>query len=117
MIEGLTKMGFHRVVYVADRLYELRKGQLVTRALAPELAKAIYPVEHGVTPLSGKSAYGAAGAPKGCLDCHADDSIFFTKMRIKNMKEFLYKDYPQLREPHSEPQMSGWGLTAVPSLE
>jgi hypothetical protein len=117
MIEGLTKMGFRRVVYVADRVYELKKGQLLSRVLGSELKAAIYPVEHDVTPFLGKSTYGAAGRPEGCLDCHADNSLFFTRMRIKNMKEFLRKDYPQVREPHAQPQMSDWGLRAVPAFE
>ncbi|MBN1614026.1 MAG: hypothetical protein JW950_06125 [Deltaproteobacteria bacterium] len=117
MIENLTKMGFRRVVYVADRFYEMKKGQLVAGNSGQELRKDIFPVEHDVTPLSAKSTYGAGGVPEGCLDCHSDGSIFFTKMRIKNMKEFLHKDYPKLKEPHAEPQMSSWGLATVPSVE
>jgi len=117
LIEGLTKIGFRRVVYVADRVYELKKGQLVTREPSSELRRAIYPVEHDVTPLTGKNAYGAAGKPEGCLGCHADNSLFFTRMRIKNMKEFLRKDYPRLREPNAEPQMLDWGHRTVPSFE
>jgi hypothetical protein len=51
------------------------------------------------------------------MNCHADDSAFFTKMKIKNMRGFLKDDYPALKKPHTESQMEEWGITVVPSFE
>jgi hypothetical protein len=51
------------------------------------------------------------------MDCHADSASFFTKLQIKNVRGFLKSDYPILKEPNAEPQMSEWGLRSVPALE
>jgi hypothetical protein len=51
------------------------------------------------------------------MDCHTDNAPFFTKGQIKNVRGFLKDDYPVLKEPNVEPQMSEWGLKNVPAYE
>jgi len=76
-----------------------------------------YTVEHGVAPVAKRTAYGNKGHPDGCMNCHADDAVFFTKLRIRNMRSFLKDDYPAVREPNAQPQMLDWGMSLVPSFE
>jgi hypothetical protein len=68
-------------------------------------------IPHGVAPLNRQWTYGA----KGCGQCHDDQAPFFTKKTIRNMRGFLKDDYPILREPNSVPQLTEWGMEAVPS--
>ena len=116
MISALSKRGFKSVVYVADRVYALEKGKVVA-ADHPETSAQSYAVEHNVASLEKKLTYGARGKPDGCMDCHADSASFFTKLQIKNVRGFLKSDYPILKEPNAEPQMSEWGLRSVPAFE
>jgi hypothetical protein len=51
------------------------------------------------------------------MQCHDDSSPFFAKMDIKNVREFLKKDYPALRDPNAVPQYEIWGLKSVPAFE
>ena len=111
MINALTNMGFHRVVFVSDRVYEVSKGKIVSRERPVMAHEKPYPVDHNIVPLGKKAAY---GSNRSCMDCHASDSVFFTKMKIKNTRGFLKDDYPVMRAPHAEPQMVEWGIT--PSL-
>ena len=117
MITALTNRGFRNVVYVSDRVYALDKGKLVSSDRPAMAHEKPYTVEHGIAPVAKKAAYGNRGKPDGCMDCHADDATFFTKLKIKNMKGFLKDDYPAVREPHAQPQMLDWGMTLVPSFE
>jgi hypothetical protein len=116
MISALSKRGFKSVVYVADRVYALEKGKVVA-ADHPATRAQSYAVEHNVVSLEKKLTYGARGKPDGCMDCHADSAPFFTKLQIKNVRGFLKSDYPILKEPNAEPQMSEWGLRSVPAFE
>ena len=115
MIEGLSAFGFQRVVFVADRIYGVNKGGLVGESFM--VLPVIYGVEHGVTTLNKKQTYGASGRPDGCGDCHTDTSIFFNKMAIRNIRDFLKDDYPALKEPNAVPQYMDWGLKVVPAFE
>jgi hypothetical protein len=112
MIQALTNRGFHHVVFVSDRVYEVNKGKLVSYERPVMAHEKPYPVDHNIVPVVKKATYGSS---KSCMDCHASNSVFFTKMKIKNMKGFLKDDYPDVREPHAEPQMAEWGIT--PSLK
>ena len=117
MIGALTSRGFRNVVYVSDRVYAVAKGKLVSSDRPPMAHEKPYTVEHGVAPVAKRTAYGNKGNPDGCMNCHADDAVFFTKLRIKNMRGFLKDDYPAVREPNAQPQMLDWGMTLVPSFE
>ncbi|HOF04600.1 MAG TPA: hypothetical protein PK175_02200 [Syntrophales bacterium] len=117
MIVSLKKRGFKNVVYVADRVYEVDKGKIVASARPPMDHEKPYPVVHGMTPVSYGTTYGSKGNPDGCLNCHADDAVFFSKMKIKDIRGFLKNDYPVLKEPASEPQMYDWGMSLVPAFE
>jgi len=117
MINALTKRGFRRVVFVSDRVHEVNKEKLVSYERPVLAHEKPYPVDHNIVPVARKATYGSGGNPDGCMNCHADDSVFFTKLKIKNMKGFLKEDYPVVKEPHAEPQMAEWGITAVPSFE
>ncbi|MEE9913407.1 MAG: cytochrome c3 family protein [Deltaproteobacteria bacterium] len=115
MIKALTKSGFVNVVFVSDQLYELKNEKL---AASPLKQKTLYyAVEHGVTDLSRKQTYGHKGRSDGCIQCHDDRSPFFTKMDIKNVREFLRKDYPALKNPNAVAQYEIWGLRSVPAFE
>ena len=116
MLGALGKRGFRNVVYVADRAYTLEKGKVLA-ADHPATRAQSYAIEHNVSPLEKKLTYGAKGKPDGCMDCHTDNAPFFTKGQIKNVRGFLKDDYPVLKEPNAEPQMSEWGLKNVPAYE
>lgn len=115
MLKALAKSGFAGVVYVSDQIYELKNEKLAASPLMQK--KLYYAVEHGVTDLSKKKTYGHKGRPDGCMQCHDDSSPFFAKMDIKNVREFLKKDYPALRDPNAVPQYEIWGLKSVPAFE
>lgn len=115
MLKALAKSGFANVVYVSDQLYELKNEKL---AVSPLMQKALYyAVEHGVTELSKKRIYGHKGRPDGCMQCHDDSSPFFAKKDIKNIREFLKKDYPTLKDPNAVAQYEIWGLRSIPAFE
>ncbi len=115
MIGALARSGFTNVVFVSDRIYELKNAKLI---FSPLTQKTLYyTVEHDVTDLSQKRTYGQKGRPDGCMQCHDDKSPFFTKMDIKNIREFLKKDYPVMKNPNAAPQYETWGLRSVPAFE
>ncbi len=115
MLKELAQYGFANVAYVSDRIYEWRNEKL---AASPLTQKTIYyAVEHGVTASSRKSAYGWKGRPDGCMQCHDDASPFFARKDIKNVREFLRKDYPALKDPNAVAQYEIWGLRSVPAFE
>lgn len=115
MIRALSRSGFVNVVYVSDQLYELKNGKLAASTLKQKTI--YYAVEHGVTALSQKRTYGHKGRPDGCMQCHNDTSPFFAKMDLKNVREFLKKDYPALKDPNAVPQYEIWGLNSIPAFE
>jgi hypothetical protein len=117
MLKALSAIGFRNAVFVADQVYELKKGEIVSAADALRTKALSYPLHHGVVPLKSGLTYGAKGAPDGCLDCHSDSAPFFTKMKILNIGRFLKEDYPSPKEPNAVPQMQEWGLGSVPSFE
>lgn len=117
MIGVLTKRGFRNVVYVSDRIYALDKGKLVASDRPAMEHEKPYPVEHGMAPIAGMTTYGGKGNPDGCLNCHADDAAFFSKLKVKNIRGFLKNDYPVYKEPVSEPQMYDWGMSLPPMFE
>ena len=117
MIGALTSRGFRNVVYVSDRVYSIAKGKLISSDRLPMAHEKPYTVEHGIAPVAKRTAYGNKGNPDGCMNCHADDAVFFTKLRIRNMRGFLKDDYPAVREPNAQPQMLDWGMSLVPSFE
>ncbi len=117
MIRSLTDMGFRNVVFVSDQLYELKKDKIQGRPV-PALTRAVmFPIYHGNMPVSAKKTLGQKGKPDGCTDCHADNSPFFTKLKVRGVGKFLKDSYPVPKEPIAEPQMVDWGLTAVPASE
>jgi hypothetical protein len=115
MIGGLTKAGFRKIVYVSDQVYELKNGKIIATPLKQNTL--YYAIEHGVVDPSKKLTYGWKGRSEGCRQCHDDKAPFFTKMDIKNIREFLRKDYPVLKEPNAAPQYEIWGLKSVPAFE
>lgn len=122
MIKTLSGMGFKRVVFVADRIYEVQKGRLQKgKGISPETPLSVrgssFPVYHNVLPVEKKKTYGAKGGPDGCLDCHGETSPFFTKMKVLNVGRFLKEDYPAPKEPNAGPQMLEWGIRNVPAYE
>jgi hypothetical protein len=117
MIRALTDMGFRDVVFVADQLYELKKDKIQGHPV-PALTRAVmFPIYHGNMPVSAKKTLGQKGKPDGCTDCHADNSLFFTKLKVRSVGKFLKGSYPVPKEPMAEPQMVDWGLTGVPASE
>lgn len=117
MIRALTGLGYNNVVFVADRIYALQDGKLVSSAIAPAMARTSFPVFHNVLPVEKKKTYGAKGKPDGCLDCHGDNAPFFTRLKIVNAGRFLRENYPTAKEPNAEPQMYEWGILSVPAYE
>lgn len=111
MIAALTARGFREVVFVADRVYGMAGGKLT--AGKEVVAADSYPVAHGVVPLAAKAAYGQAGRPGGCQDCHDAKAPFFGKVQVVNIREFL-RHYPAVQPPQALPQMNDWGITRVP---
>jgi uncharacterized protein YfkK (UPF0435 family) len=117
MIRTLTDMGFRNVVFVADQLYELKKDKILGSP-APALTQAVmFPIYHGNMPVSAKKTLGQKGNKEGCTDCHADNSPFFTKLKVRGVGKFLKDSYPTPKEPIAEPQMVDWGMTGVPASE
>lgn len=115
MLRSLHKAGFANAVYVSDQIYELKKEKLIG---APLTRKPIYyAVEHGVMELSRKQTYALKGRPDGCMQCHDESSAFFAKKDIRNVREFLRKDYPALKDSSAAPQYEIWGLRSVPAFE
>jgi hypothetical protein len=114
MLKALTQAGFRNVVYVSDQIYELKNEKLGSAGKPQTL---YYAIKHGVVDPSRKSTYGWKGRPAGCGQCHDDNAPFFAKKDIKNVREFLRKDYPVLREPNGVPQYEIWGLKSVPAFE
>jgi hypothetical protein len=117
MIRVLTNRGFRNVVYVSDRVYAVNKEKLVAYNRPVLAHEKPYTVEHNIAPVAKRTTYGNRGNPDGCMNCHADDASFFTKLRIRNIRGFLKDDYPAVREPHAQPQMLDWGMSVVPSFE
>jgi cytochrome c553 len=117
MIRALTDMGFRNVVFVADQLYELKNDKL-QGSPAPALTQAVmFPIYHGNMPVSAKKTLGQKGNKDGCADCHADNSPFFTKLKVRGVGKFLKDSYPTPKEPIAEPQLVDWGMTGVPPSE
>ena len=117
MIRSLSGMGFKNVVFVADQLYEIKKDKLEGRPV-PSLTRAVmFPIYHGNMPVAAKKTLGQKGRPDGCQDCHADNSAFFTKLKVRGVGKFLKESYPVPKEPIAEPQMLNWGFTGVPASE
>ncbi|MBN2284042.1 MAG: hypothetical protein JXO48_09150 [Deltaproteobacteria bacterium] len=114
MIEALTEMGFSNVVFVSDRIYELKDGVVVSYDDPFTTHPHNFPVHHNIVPVEKRMTYGSKGKPRGCYDCHSDTSVFFTKMIVSNPGRFLTQDYPTPREPNAEPQMYHWGFEEVP---
>ena len=82
-------MGFRNVVFVADQLYELKKDKILGRPV-PTLTQAVmFPIYHGNLPVSAKKTLGQKGNKDGCADCHADNSPFFTKLKVSGVGKFL----------------------------
>jgi hypothetical protein len=115
MIKALTQAGFRNAVYVSDQVYELKNEKIIAAPLQKNTL--YYAIEHGVVDPGKKSTYGRKGRPDGCIQCHDDGSPFFNKKDIKNVREFLRKDYPGLKEPNSAPQYEIWGLKSIPAFE
>jgi nitrate/TMAO reductase-like tetraheme cytochrome c subunit len=115
MISGLTRDGFKNVLYISDQVYELKNGKIMSTPLKQNIL--YYAVEHGVAGLAAKTTYGLQGRPAGCMQCHDESAPFFAKKDIKNIREFLRKDYPVLKEPNAVPQYELWGLRSVPPFE
>lgn len=117
MVRALGAMGFKNVVFVADQLYELKKNKIQGRPV-PALTRAVmFPIYHGNLLVSAKKTLGQKGNKDGCTDCHADNSPFFTKLKVRGVGKFLKDSYPTPKEPIAEPQMADWGLTGVPASE
>lgn len=115
MIRALARSGFADVVFVSDRIYEVKGDKL---AASPRKDKTLYyAVEHGVTPLARQRTYGHKGRPAGCMHCHDEGSPFFAKKDLQNVREFLRKDYPALKDPNAVAQYELWGLRSVPAFE
>ena len=117
MLNALTRLGYRNVAYVSDQIYEQKGGKLVSSPAVPGQRVLYYAVEHGVIDRAKKSAYGWKGRPDGCMQCHNDDSPFFAKMNIENIRGFLKKDYPSLKDPNAVMQYEIWGLRSVPAFE
>ncbi len=117
MLSALGKIGFRNVCYVSDQVYELKGGKLTSSSALSGQRALHYAVEHGVRAVAGQTVYGRKGKPDGCMQCHDDASSFFSKMDIDNLRGFLQKDYPVLKEPNAVPQYELWGLRSVPSFE
>jgi hypothetical protein len=115
MLKTLSHAGFRNVVYVSDQIYELRNEKLVSAPLKQR--RLYYAVEHGVVAAEKKSTYGWKGRSEGCRQCHDDASPFFAKKDIKNVRGFLKKDYPVLKDPNAAFQYENWGLRSVPAFE
>ena len=114
MIESLTEMGFHNVVFVSDKIYELKDGTVVSYEDHLTAHPHNFPVHHNIVPIDRDVTYGSRGKPDGCYDCHSDTSTFFTRMLVRNPGRFLVEDYPTPKEPNAEPQMYQWGFKEVP---
>jgi hypothetical protein len=117
MIKALSDMGFKNVVFVADQLYELKKDKVLGRPVPALTGAVMFPIYHGNLPVSAKKTLGQKGNKDGCADCHADNSPFFTKLKVRGVGKFLKDGYPTPKEPIAEPQMADWGLTGVPASE
>ncbi len=110
-LESLHGRGHRDAVFIADHVYELKKGKLEKSKTS---GHELYPssgIHHNIVPLQKGSAYGS----KGCLSCHGKNSDFFVKMNVVNPGGFLKQDYPKPKEPNAIPQMREWGFTTVPS--
>lgn len=117
MISALADMGFKNVVFVSDRIYELKHDTLSSYHDPFTAHPHIFPVHHNIVSIENRKTYGSEGKPEGCRDCHSKGSVFFTKMLINNPGRFLVEDYPAPREPNAEPQMYHWGFEEVPEPE
>ncbi|MFO7570220.1 MAG: multiheme c-type cytochrome [Smithellaceae bacterium] len=117
MLAALSKLGFTHVAYVSDKVYEQKGGKLVSSPARAGQSVLYYAVEHGVIETAKRTAYGWKGRPDGCMQCHDDSAPFFAKMDIENVRGFLQKDYPALKEPNAVLQHEIWGLRFVPSFE
>jgi hypothetical protein len=117
MIGALEGRGYRNVVYVSDRVYAVDKGQLVSSDRPAMAHEKPYTIEHNIAPVVKRTAYGHQGNPGGCVNCHAEDASFFTKLRITNIRGFLKNDYPGVREPNARPQMTDWGMSLVPAFD
>jgi hypothetical protein len=117
MIRALTGLGYKNVVFVADRVYALQNGKLLSSEIAPAVIRPSFAVFHNVVPVEKKKTYGAKGRPDGCLDCHGDNAPFFNRLKILHAGRFLKENYPAPKEPNAEPQMYEWGIASVPAYE
>lgn len=113
----LEKGGYPNAVFVADRVYQMKKGELVSSEDEKLTASSSHVIHHGIRPAGTGKPYGAAGKPDGCVECHSDASVFFNKMKVRRIGRFLKEDYPVPKEPNARPQMSDWGMTGVPAYE
>lgn len=117
MIKTLEGMGLRDVAFVSDRIYELKKGKVVSREIPPESRSLSNSIFHGVVPVRSGKVTGSKGNPDGCTQCHSDSAPFFTKMKVKNVGLFLKENYPVPKAPAAVPQMEEWGFFNVPAHE
>lgn len=112
MLLSLRGAGIEKPVFIADKVYELKKGKMVSSEDSPGNTLTL-PISHGVSSIGKRQTLGA----NGCTDCHQEKAAFFRKMRVKNIGGFLKEGYPVPKEPNAYPQMLDWGFEEVPSHE
>lgn len=112
MLKAFEQLGRPGAVFVSDKIYEFKEGKLTTSDL-PFNTTVEMPLWHNITPIAKKQTLGAAG----CTDCHDKTSLFFTKLKVKNVGGFLKEDYPNPKKPNAAQQMRDWGYKRVPSYE
>jgi len=105
VLTRLKKMGFENPVFVADKIWGLAESKL--KVLSSAVDKVYYPIAHGVAE---KKA-----ALRECRSCHDQNSPFFTRMEMVNLRAFLASDFPFMKEPNSLPQFKIWGLKHIPT--
>lgn len=114
MLKQLKRNGFQKVVFVREKIYELKNGKLTSYEDHRTAHVHNFPIHHNVVPISEKKTYGQAGAPAGCADCHSEKATFFTKMLIKNIGGYLQNSYPSPRPPYAIPTFEDLELEEVP---
>ncbi len=116
MIKALSDMGFKNVVFVADQLYELKKDKIQGRPVPALTGAVMFPIYHGNLPVSAKKTLGQKGNKDGCADCHADNSPFFTKLKVQGRGEIPQGQLPDPEGAHRGAADGGLGTDGSAGL-
>ncbi|MBN2090784.1 hypothetical protein JW964_14320 [candidate division KSB1 bacterium] len=114
MIQQIEKSGLKDVVFVRDKVYQLKNGRIMSYDDHQVAHSHDFPIHHNILAIESGTVLGSKGAPEGCADCHSQNASFFTKMKVIDVGGFLKNSYPNPQQPYAIPMYEVQELDEVP---